>query len=64
MLKAAVACGILSLYLLFLPAKTYAVGVGDIAPDFKITTLDGKEIFYQPDIKAGRPLYLVFWTTW
>jgi len=38
--------------------------VGDIAPDFKITTLDGKEISYQQDIKAKRPLYLIFWATW
>lgn len=64
MQAAAIACGIFSLYLLFLPAKTYAVGVGDIAPGFQIITLDGKEISYERDIKAKRPLYLVFWTTW
>ena len=60
----AIACGILFLALLFLPVKTYAIGVGDIAPDFKIITLDGKEISYQQDIKAKKPLYLVFWATW
>ena len=61
---AAIACGILFLSLLFLPVKTYAIGVGDIAPDFKIITLDGKEISYQQDIKVKKPLYLVFWATW
>lgn len=64
MQAAKIACGILSLCLLFLPAKAYAVGVGNIAPDFKILTLDGKKISYQQDIKAKKPLYLVFWTTW
>lgn len=61
---AAILCGILFLYLFFLPVNTYAIGVGDIAPDFKITTLDGKEISYERDIKAKKPLYLVFWATW
>jgi hypothetical protein len=60
----AIACGILFLFLFSLPAKTYAIGVGDIAPDFKITTLDGKELSYQQDIKAKKPLYLIFWATW
>ena len=64
MRAAAIACGILFSCLLFLPVNTYAIGVGDIAPDFKIVTLDGKEISYQQDIKAKRPLYLVFWATW
>jgi len=64
MRAAAIACGILFLSLLFLPVKTYAIGVGDIAPDFKIITLDGKEISYQQDIKAKKPLYIVFWATW
>ena len=59
-----IAGGIICLCLLILPLKAYGIGVGDVAPDFKITTVDGKEISGGGSVKIGKPVYLVFWTTW
>lgn len=56
--------GIFFLSLVFLPARTYALGVGDKAPDFHVVTTQGKEISYDSDIKGKKPVYLFFWTTW
>ncbi len=56
--------GILLLSLLLLPAKTYALGVGDKAPDFHATIYQGKQISYDKDFKGKKPVYLFFWTTW
>jgi hypothetical protein len=56
--------GILLLSLLLLPARTYALGVGDKTPDFHTITFQGKEISYDRDIKGKNPVYLFFWTTW
>lgn len=55
---------ILMLSLLLLPARTYALGVGDKTPDFHIITLQGREISYDKDLKGEKPVYLFFWTTW
>ena len=55
---------ILLLTLLLLPARTYAIGVGDKTPDFHIVTFQGKEISYDKDIKGKKPVYLFFWATW
>ncbi|MCL5021771.1 MAG: hypothetical protein M1497_00090 [Nitrospirae bacterium] len=56
--------GILALFLLVLPLKGYALDIGDTAPDFRIASLDGKEISYYRDIRGKKPVYLVFWATW
>lgn len=56
--------GILLLSLLILPAKGYALGVGDKSPDFSIVTIKGSEISYDRDIRGKKPVYLFFWTTW
>jgi hypothetical protein len=56
--------GILFLSLILLPVRGYALGVGDKAPDFHAATLQGKEIYYDRDIKGKKPAYLIFWTTW
>lgn len=55
---------ILILLLFLLPLSSYAVEVGDKAPDFNATTLDGREIHYFSAIKDKKPLYLIFWATW
>ncbi len=52
------------LSLVFLPAKTFALGAGEKAPDFHVVTAQGKEISYAKDIKGKKPVYLFFWTTW
>jgi hypothetical protein len=41
-----------------------AIDVGDPAPDFHVSTIDGKEISYYRDIKGKKPLYLAFWGAW
>jgi hypothetical protein len=52
------------LTLVLFPARGYALGVGEKAPDFHVVTLQGKEISYDRDIKGKKPVYLFFWTTW
>lgn len=56
--------GILFLSLLLLPASAYALAVGDKTPDFRVITIQGKEISYDKDIKGEKPVYLFFWATW
>ncbi len=56
--------GILLLSLFMLPAKGYALGVGDKSPDFRTVTIQGSEISYDRDIRGKKPVYLFFWTTW
>lgn len=55
---------ILILLLLLLPLTSYAVEVGDKAPDFKVASLDGKRISYYSDFKGNKPVYRIFWPTW
>jgi hypothetical protein len=55
---------ILFLTLLLTPLDAHALNVGDKSPDFRITTVTGKEISYYKDLKGRRPVYLVFWATW
>lgn len=54
---------IFTILILMIPLTSYALDVGDIAPDFTAVTLDGKEFKYSV-IKGRRPVYLVFWATW
>ncbi len=56
--------GIFFLSLVLVPARAYALGVGEKSPDFHLTTIQGKEISYDRDIKGKKPVYLFFWTTW
>ncbi|MFN3395683.1 MAG: TlpA family protein disulfide reductase [Thermodesulfovibrionales bacterium] len=45
------------------PISAYAVDIGDKAPHFVATSLDGKKIDYST-FKGKKPLYLIFWATW
>jgi len=56
--------GILLLSLILLPVSAYALGAGDKTPDFRVITMQGKEISYDRDFKGKKPVYLFFWTTW
>jgi hypothetical protein len=59
--------GLLSLFLLAFfpgPPGASAVEVGDMAPDFHLVTLDGREISYYADLRGAMPVYLMFWATW
>lgn len=49
---------------LLLAQKCYALDVGDVAPDFRVITIDNKELSYEKDIKGKKPAYLVFWSSW
>lgn len=50
--------------LLSFPAVGYALDIGDRAPDFNATTLNGREVLYSSSLKGKRPVYLIFWATW
>lgn len=52
------------LLLLIFPVIGYSLDVGDKAPDFNATTLNGKEIHYFSSLKGEKPIYLIFWATW
>ena len=52
------------LSLLIWASDSRAIDTGDSAPDFQISTIDGKEISYYKDVKGKKPLYLIFWSTW
>jgi peroxiredoxin len=51
------------LLLLVAATPAWSLGVGEAAPDFKLTTLDGKPVTLA-DYKGKKPLMLVFWATW
>ncbi len=55
---------ILLLSLMIPSVSAYALGVGENAPGFHVTTLQGKEISFDKDFKGKKPVYLFFWTTW
>ncbi|MGB0893200.1 MAG: peroxiredoxin family protein [Parashewanella sp.] len=44
-------------------AENNALGIGDIAPNFTISRLDGSQ-FNLADFKGTKPVYLIFWNTW
>lgn len=56
--------GVLFLALIFLPLRGYALEAGNNSPDFHIVTSGGKAISYTRDMKAVKPVYLIFWATW
>jgi thiol-disulfide isomerase/thioredoxin len=56
---------ILAALLLLFPCSAFAgyVGVGDKAPTFQATTIDGQKVSLDnPGIE--KPVFLVFWATW
>jgi peroxiredoxin len=56
---------ILAVLLVLFPCSAVAgyVGVGDKAPAFEATTIDGQKISLD-NPQREKPLFLVFWTTW
>ena len=49
--------------LLLIGAKAMAASVGEMAPDFEITTQDGRE-FRLSEYRGQKPVYVIFWNTW
>jgi len=52
---------VLGLLIIGLPA--IAASVGELAPDFEITTQNG-DVFRLSDFRGRKPVYVVFWNTW
>jgi len=46
-----------------LPSTADSLSVGDLAPDFEVTTLAG-ETFSLSSFQGKKPVYLKFWATW
>ena len=40
------------------------IKVGDQAPSFYLTTLDGRKFFLSDELKKGNPILLNFFATW
>ena len=49
--------------MLIVTAAATAADVGDVAPDFEITTQDGV-VLRLSEFRGQKPVYLVFWNTW
>jgi peroxiredoxin len=53
----------LGLCLLLMSATSVAATVGEMAPDFEVTTQNG-DVFRLSDYRGQKPVYVVFWNTW
>ena len=49
--------------ILLLGGLATAATVGEVAPDFEITTQNG-DVFRLSDFRGRKPVYVVFWNTW
>ncbi len=49
--------------LLLIGVPATAAKVGDVAPDFEVTTQDGS-VFRLSEFRERKPVYVVFWNTW
>lgn len=48
---------------LIISAPAAAASVGEVAPDFEVTTQDGS-VFRLSELRGRKPVYVVFWNTW
>ena len=48
---------------LIVSAPAGAASVGEVAPDFEVTTQDGS-VFQLSEFRGRKPVYVVFWNTW
>ncbi len=48
---------------LIVSAPAAAAGVGEVAPDFEVTTQDGS-VFRLSEFRGRKPVYVIFWNTW
>ena len=54
---------LLGLSILLLSGPATGATVGEVAPDFEITTQNG-DVFRLSDFRGRKPVYVVFWNTW
>ena len=55
--------GLIVLGFLLIGEEATATSVGDVAPDFEVTTQDGTK-FRLSDFRGRKPVYVIFWNTW
>lgn len=55
--------GLFGLVLLLIGMSASAVNVGEVAPDFQVTTQNGST-FQLSDFRGQKPVYVVFWNSW
>lgn len=61
--KARLIKGLIVLGLLLIGIRAMAASVGEVAPDFEVTTQDGRE-FRLSEYRGRKPVYVIFWNTW
>jgi peroxiredoxin len=54
---------LIGLVFLLIGLSAAAANIGDLAPDFRVTTQDGSD-FRLSDFRGRKPVYVVFWNSW
>ena len=54
--------GFLILILLLIPATAFSISIGEIAPNFVLKDMEGKEVTLK-DFN-GKVVFINFWATW
>jgi peroxiredoxin len=62
-MKSGLALSLIGVGLLFIGPPATAIDVGEVAPDFEISTQNGSA-FTLSDFRGEKPVYIVFWNTW
>jgi peroxiredoxin len=62
-MKSGLALSLIGVGLLFIGPPAAAIDVGEVAPDFEISTQNGSA-FTLSDFRGEKPVYIVFWNTW
>ena len=63
LMKAGLIQGLIVLGLLLSGVRVMAASIGEVAPDFAVTTQDGRE-FRLSEYRGQKPVYVIFWNTW
>ena len=63
LMKSSLILSLITLVLLLISVPAAASGVGEVAPNFEISTQDGGT-FRLSDYRGQKPVYAVFWNTW
>ena len=62
-MKAGLKVHLMAIALLMVSPSVTAASIGDMAPDFEVTTQDGS-VFRLSEFLGRKPVYVVFWNTW
>ena len=62
-ITAAVILHLMTIGSLIVSGPAAAASVGEVAPDFEVTTQDGS-VFRLSEFLGRKPVYVVFWNTW